>query len=242
MENETTGVAEPKVETPTEQAEETPTSEEADELPSDPAKQREAFIKMRQEIKELKNQKTENTSVRDEIEIPDEITQQLGEEITSDTTVDQIVSQLEFTKRAAIEAMRETQQLRQERENAALYKEFPQLDPQGNEFDPNLDRLVAEKYFFNAQQGKKISPVDAARLVNEDLKILLDKTREQAKQETKESIERREHASLEATGSAAQGVRDKTSISPDQLESIRDRVRRGDRDAQIEYDKILFGN
>lgn len=245
MDEQTTGVEQSaqQEETPNVQESEgeSPTPQEDDELPSEPDKQREAFIKMRQELRDLKKSKEEKSSSLDDIELPEELVSGLSEQITPDTNVNTIINQLEFTKKAAIEAMRETQQLRQEREFADTFKEFPQLDPNSETFDPNFDRLVADKYHLLIRQGERISPVEAARQVNASISALIAKTREQATEETRESIAKKEQVTLEATGNAAQGARDKVYPQNDKIEALRDRVRRGDVDAQIEYDKILFG-
>lgn len=250
MENEQQGVEEK----PSVAAEETPSQAEApsapeasdDEMPNEPEKAREAFIKMRQELKALKSEKKEapaSVSALDDVGDPflDELEQSFQQPTTPETDVNTILQQVELSKRAALEAIRETQSIRMERENQMLFKEFPTLDSSSETWDKNFDNLVASRMMLANRLGKRIAPIEAARLVKQELDAYTGKAREEASQQTKENISRKETATLEATGSSAAATREKTSGSPEYLEALRDRVRRGDTSAQIEYDKIIFG-
>lgn len=250
MENEEQGV-----EQNVEQASETeapvvaPATEEAysnevpEELPSDPEKQKEAFIKMRQELKALKEKQVApaTQAVLEDTSLLDELEQNFSQPVTQDTNVDQVLQQVEFAKRAALESMKATQQMRIERENQQLFKEFPELDPQAEGWSQTLDNLVASRILLSRQMGKPITAIDAARQVKGEIESLTGKAKEEAKVETKEALSRKETATLEATGNAAQAVREKSSTSPEYLDQLRDRVRRGDTQAAVEYDKIIFG-
>lgn len=221
--DETTQVEAPTTEETTEANVET----ETDVLPEDEQKRREAYIKQRQEIKALREQLGYQ-----------ELEKTFSQPVDQNTDIDTFLRRQEMAEKASLQAMQEISRLKIEREDQELYRDFPQLNPDSKDFDPALDARVAEKYYFlNNVRGENLTPLQVAQIINEESNGLVSKVKEETIQETKERINRRELATGEVTNNTVA----KNPSSQESLEALRDRVRRGDMDAKIEYDKIIFG-
>lgn len=225
----------PNVEAPaTEEAAPSPATE-TDELPQDELKRREAFIKMRQENKALKSALYQAPSEFEALE------QQFQQPLTPDVSAEQLLQRARLAEQASIQAIKQVETLKRAQEDSELYGSFPELNPNSEKFDQNLDARVAEKYYFLKHvKGEPVTPLQVAQMVRSEFETVTAPVKEAAKQETLEKVSRREFATQEVTGNSA-AAKSNAGPTAEYIEGLKERVRRGDRNALIEMDKIIFG-
>lgn len=206
-EEEQTPVSDDQVEQPdteTESSDEDDVPEFADEA------QAKAFQKQRQEIKRLREElekrgKTE--SALSQLNKP-----QPG--VAQDATTQQRVMQFELEKTKTL--MR-----------------YPELDPDSDQYDPQVEERFAKEWTFSQVTGTGMSLLDAAKKVlsgtSKEVKKAVKAAKEEAAQETKESITLKERST--AIAPTKSGGNRTTSAD---IESLRLRTRLGDKNAFVE--------
>jgi len=233
-------VVETSVDTPaTEQPEVVEPQE--DDFPQEPDKQREAFIKMRQELKELKS-KHETPEVEEE---PSESVLNMfrtqpeynPQPITEDTELSEITSRMTQAERMAYDANQRATDLERRLEDERLYSKFPYLKPGTKEYKENpkakmMEEYVAGQYLLQQFQGKKVDLVKLAEDAEERFGAITQSQKEAGASEAVEKLRIKEQGSLEARGT--QPVVPKATNE----QELRDRVRRGDMSALQELAKL----
>ncbi len=243
MEEQTQGVeeevqpvqAEPTPETVTEPVAETPTAEAEDEMPTEPDKQREAFIKMRQEIRALKESQEAPVTQEEEAavlnqfrqrQVPQvELTPGLGDEEALNQ-MQQVAYQSQVTAQQVVE-------LKQQLEDERLYNAFPELNPSNPDFKKPENRAfekhVAGMYVLEQLKGNQPDLVSLARKAKADFGLLSQPQKEAIAQQVTEEATKAEQATLEA-----RGAHNNVPTQDQNVDKFRDGARRGDPEAIAE--------
>lgn len=244
MDPETQGVeeevmpvqAEPTPETDTNTVTDTPSVEEEDEFPTEPDKQREAFIKMRQEIKALKTQPEEpEVSAAEEEEVLNQFRQrqvpqmEINESMTPEETLYQM-QQMAYQGQATAQQVIE---LQQQLEDQRLYNEFPELNPASAEFkkpeNKAFEKHVAGMYVLEQLKGNKPDLVQLARQAKTDFGLLSRPQQEAIAEQVNKEAAKAEQATIEA-----RGAHNNVPSSQGDEEALRQGARRGDPEAIAE--------
>jgi hypothetical protein len=211
-----------------------------DELPDDAEKQREAFIKLRQENKRLKELQMQDQDVSQDLELINQfrqgVYQQPTEQITSETDVESLNASFQNVARTAQEAIARSTRLEQELEDQKLFAEFPELNPKSEKANTPTARafeeLVAGKAALEILNGRKPNVIEIARKAKEAFSGLSNAQRDEVSKEVTQSIQAKEHATLEATGSSFMAPK------ADDTSELQARMNRGDMDAVAQLMKI----
>lgn len=220
-------------------AAEVPAGQE-DEMPTEPDKQKEAFIRMRQKIKEqeaLLSQSSQQQAPQPEAAQPDEervldmfrqrhIPQvQISPEMAPDMAIHQ-VQQVAYQSQMTAQQLAEVQQ---ELENERLWKVAPELNPENPDYN-KPETIAFEKHLAGLMvmerlAGKNPNIAALARKAKSDFAVLTKPQQEAIAQETLAVAAKQEQATLEARG-AHQNV-------PQQVDdtSFRKGANKGDVDA-----------
>lgn len=217
-----------------EQNQEKPETLEGDdlpeELPQDEEKKKEAFIKMRKELKALKAEKRQDTSETESTQEDEgaglSVLRQIREgaviqnaPITPDDDLTQVTQRMTQAEKVAFEASQNVKKLEAQLEDMMLYAEFPKLKNPSTPADKALEEYLAGQYLTQQLQGKKPDLLRLARKAKEVFESLTQSQKEQAAQEAIENLQRKEQGSLEAKGNSV--VMPKTVDSEDQARRIR---------------------
>ena len=211
-----------------------------DELPDDAEKQREAFIKLRQENKRLKELQEQDRDVSQDLELINQFRQgayqQQPAQITPDMDVESLNESFQSVARTAQEAIARSARLEQELEDQKLFAEFPELDPKSDKANTPTARafeeLVAGKAALELLNGRKPNIIEIARKAKEAFSGLSSAQREELSKEVTQSIQTKEHATLEATGSSFMAPK------ADDTSELQARVNRGDMEALAQLMKV----
>lgn len=240
---------------PAEKPEKTPTTDQEgvppdQELSQGGSEQGRAFAEMRHRIKELEKQVEERQarqSLFDQLKpqyTPDQV-QQAQKGVDINQYIDPSTGQFQaYTYNQAVnarlEAMRREAQVtanqavaRQLDEMKAKEK-FPELDPDGDQFDPVFEKKVASQYFFELYQGKEPSILKIAQAEARTYSRNAKTIEKEAAQRVKQQLTEKEQASLSAAGRSVPSAQTEA-----ELEQLRQRSRRGDFSAISERLKRL---
>jgi len=213
-----------------------------EELPEEPDKQKEAFIKMRQKLAEQERRLKELIEQQ-------QVTQQRDswlEEIrmgqpnvpppppfTPDTPVEEVAQRLTRAEMEAIRARQEAQALRAEMEDKEALEKFPELKTDRDFFE-ETSALYVKRNLEAAATGKKpITVAEAAEIVKQRWEKAAQSLKAQAAEEATKKLSEKERASLEAKGSSVNIQR-----SSPKLEELRQKARMGDHSALTELVKL----
>ena len=223
--------------------EEQPEQMADDDMPTEPDRQREAFIKMRQELKEkndlLKQYNTQDQTVSDELDVINQFRQGAyappQQTINQDTGIDEVMQRMSQAEQVAYQSHQRVSQLEQQLEDQKLFSEFPELNPKSEESKKPESRafeeFVAGKAALEIMQGKRPDIVAIARKAKQSFSGMTSSQREAITEEVTKNIHTRENATLEARGTSyAPAVNDDDS-------ALRRNVNRGDMDALSELFK-----
>ena len=238
--------------------EEAASSTEDQELPSDTTERTRAeFEKMRKRYAEERAKreyyenmfttlKTQPQKEQEEEVAPiyDPNTGLLNENVLTD--IQRKTFEAEKRARAAEAAIKEYEQNRQkeayERENQETYKEFPELDKKNKKLFNQELHVETRKLMFDSMlnpddyKGKNFSFLEAAKLAKQRIGSTLEAARKEGATEAIEKLTPKEQASLDAVGSPGR----RNEVGQD-LETLRQRTRAGDRLAAIERTKRILG-
>lgn len=195
-------------------AEEAP-QEQDDEMPTEPDKQKEAFIRMRQKIKEqeaLLSQSSQQQQPQPVDAQPEEervldmfrqrnIPQvQISPEMAPDAAIQQ-VQQLAYQGQMTAQQLAEVQT---ELENERLYKVVPELNPESPDYN-KPETIAFEKHLAGLMvmerlSGKNPNIAALARKAKNDFAVLTKPQKDAIAQETVAAAAKQEQATLEARG------------------------------------------
>lgn len=214
---------------------ETPSVEEDDDMPTEPDKQREAFIKMRQEIKALKESQEAPVTQEEEAAVLNQFRQRQVPQTTFDpdmgtdeqlTQMQQVAFQSQMTAQQVVE-------LKQQLEDERLYNAFPELNPSNPEFKKPENRAfekhVAGMYVLEQLKGNQPDLVSLARKAKADFGILSQPQKEAIAAQVTEEATKAEQATLEA-----RGAHNNVPAAKNDDSEIRAGARRGDPEAIAE--------
>jgi Fe-S-cluster formation regulator IscX/YfhJ len=206
--------------------------EQEDEMPTEPDKQREAFIKMRQEIMALKEQQ-EAPSAEEEADILSQFRQRQvpQTQFTSEKDQDETLNQMQQVAYQAQMTAQQVVDLKQQLEDERLFNAFPELNPKNPEFKKPENRAfekhVAGMYVLEQLQGKNPDLVSLAKKAKADFSLLSTPQKEAIAERVNSEAARLEQATSEARGSSANiPVADNSKE-----EAMRSGARRGDPEA-----------
>lgn len=219
-------------------AEATQTTSEED-FPAEPDKQREAFIKMRQEIKALKSQaqpKVEEEPQESVLNLFRNAPAYNPEPITEDTDLSVITQRMTQSEKMAYEANQKIKLLEQEREDERLYAAYPELNPSHPDAKSPKAKAMAKyiegQYLVQSLSNKRPDPVKLAREAEELFAGLSGEVSQKAASDAVAKLRVKEEGTLEAKGRMP-------LVKPSQdMEALRQRVRRGDMEALAEMAKL----
>lgn len=247
MDQETQGVegleqpvqATPEPETEATSAAETPPVETPqgveDELPTEPDKQREAFIRMRQENKALKEQLENTVSVADEEDVLNQFRQRVipQTEINGEMSPEQAIQQMQQMAYQSQATAQQVVELTQQLEDQKLYGEFPELNSSNPDFKKPENRAfekhLAGMYVLEQLKGNKPDLVSLARKAKIDFGLLTQPRKEAIANQVVETATKAEQATLEARGAHNNLPAPKTDD-----DNFRQGARRGDPEAIAE--------
>jgi len=219
------------------------TSEDTDvseDLPEGDEKTKKAFITMRKRIKELEaktKEEEKQSSVLEDIRAAYPGGYKAPQAGISETTpLDEVSARLQQAERAAMQAQLETRRLKEQQEDQEAFNKFPELKT-----DKRFKKLVEDRYIrerFEAMQlGKAHKPVaKVAEEIKKELEEGSKEVKSKAAEEVAKNLSAKERASLEATGSSVNVSRKSAKIA-----ELKDKVRRGERDALTELAKYKLG-
>ena len=216
-------------ETPTAEAQ----TEQEDEMPTEPDKQREAFIRMRQEIKSLKETQEAPVTVEEEAEILSQFRQRQvpQTQFTSEMAPDETMNQMQQVAYQAQMTAQQVVDLKQQLDDERLFNAFPELNPANPEFKKPENRAfekhVAGMYVLEQLQGKNPDLVSLARKAKADFSLLSQPQKEAIAQQVNAEATKLEQATSEARGSSAQPQTTDNSKEA----AMRAGARRGDPEA-----------
>lgn len=219
------------------QAEEIP-----EELPEEPNKQKEAFIKMRQKLK-AQEERLRELSEQQRIEEEREgilrefrggfIPSAAPPPFSPDTSVEEVAERLTRAEREALLARQEAKALKAEMEDREAYEKFPELKTD-QDFYEDTAALYVKRNLEAAALGKKpITVSEAAAIAKERREKAAEALKTKAAEEAAQALTQKERASLEAKGSSVNIAR-----SNPKIEELRQRVRMGDQSALSELVKL----
>jgi len=240
---ETGETTEPEVESP-EKAVKTPTEEEG-EIPAETekmsAEQREAFIKQRLEIKKLREQLAEKERAKSALDAlkpptPGRVPSQMPKAqdfLDAEGRIDLVNYQ------NAVQSWNETQvyrnqsaqsQIKFEMEEKILKMEQPSLNPESEDFDPDLEKRVADRYGRMCLESltKGLPEPSLSKVAKEVLKetSVSPKEKERISKETLEQVATKEQAASTSTGVVSGRAREAGSNAD--LDELRRRSKEGD--------------
>lgn len=214
---------------------ETPSAEEDDDMPTEPDKQREAFIKMRQEIKALKEAQEAPVTEEEEAAVLNQFRQrqvpqaEFNPEMGTDealTQMQQVAYQSQMTAQQVVE-------LKQQLEDERLYNAFPELNPSNPEFKKPENRAfekhVAGMYVLEQLRGGQPDLVSLARKAKADFSLLSQPQKEAIAAQVTEEATKVEQATLEA-----RGAHNNVPAAKNDDSAFREAARRGDPEAIAE--------
>lgn len=230
--------AAPQSETEATAVTETPSVEDQggqeDELPTEPDKQREAFIRMRQENKALKEQLSQTAApVADEEVVLNQFRQRQvpQTEINGQMSPEEAIYHMQQLAHQGQATAQQVVELTQQLEDQKLYSEFPELNPENPDFKKPENRAfekhVAGMYVLEQLKGNKPDLVSLARRAKADFGLLTQPQKEAIAQQVQQEATQLEQATTEARGSHA-NIPQKNEA---QEEAMRQGARRGDPEA-----------
>lgn len=239
--NEAQGEAENQesAQAPDQAAAEAPTAQEsaqADQLPDTPDKQQQAFIKMRQALKEkddrLKQYEAQDGLVDDEIDVINQFRQGAYSPqapITPETELDEFTQRVSRAEQIAYQSNQRIESLERELEDQRLFSEFPELNPKSEQSktpqSKAFEEYVAGKAALEILKGQKPDLVSIARKAKESFSGMSSAQRDVISKEVAEEIQTKENATLEAKGSSFVADR------KEDFSEVNRRIWRGDMEA-----------
>jgi hypothetical protein len=256
------GVSEEEVKTPSAPPAEVPEAEQTPEvkspdqeiettdLPSEPNKQREAFISMRRSLsekdkenEELRAKLAEHEAQREAVLREQSVLDNLRagytpnlDQITPDTDLETVTSRMTQAEKVAYNSQRDVAQLKKQLADEAMFRVAPELNPDHPDYKKpetkDLEDYIASKLIVEGLSGKDINdPKVIASLTlkyKEKFNSFSMSKKEQIASEAVEQLRQTEQASLDARGGSV--------VQPKQvdIESLRDKARRGDAEAMAE--------
>lgn len=224
-------------ETPSPQAQSVQSDEQEDGLPTEPDKQREAFIRMRQENKALKEQLGQGTrpAVQDEEAVLDQFRhrQVPQAQIPAQVSPEEALYHMQQLAHQGQATAQQVVELQQQLEDQRLFSEFPELNPRSEEFKKPENRAfekhLAGKYVLEQLRGNQPDIVSLARQAKAEFDLLSKPQQEALAQETAQAATREEQATLEA-----RGAHENVPPSNQNEDAFRGGARRGDPGAIAE--------
>lgn len=227
-ETDTTAVTDtPTVEAPVEQE---------DEMPTEPDKQREAFIRQRQEIKALREQLEAPVTQEEEAEVLNQFRQRQVPGVSFDPQMreDEAILQMQQVAHQSQMTAQQVVQLQQQLEDERLYNAFPELNPKNPEFKKPENRAfekhVAGMYVLEQLKGNTPDLVSIAQKAKADFGLLTKPQQQAIAEQVVAEATKVEQATLEARGSH-QNIPQQNDA---ELDKYRDGARRGDPKAIAE--------
>lgn len=220
-----------------ERAEEIP-----EELPEEPDKQKEAFIKMRQKLKAQEERLRELSEQQQTEEEREGVLREFrGGFVPStaplpfspETPVEEVAQRLTRAEQEALLARQEAKALRAEMEDKEAYEKFPELKTDQDFFEDTAALYVKRNLEASALGKKPITVAEAATIVKERREKAAEALKTKAAEEATQALTQKERASLEAKGSSVNVTRTNPKI-----EELRQRVRMGDQSALSELVKL----
>lgn len=208
-----------------------------DEMPSEPDKQREAFIEMRRKLKEQEEIiKSTQAPREEEFEVINQFRSgnfaPNREPVTPDTDLDVFAQRVNQAEQVAYQSNSRISELERQLEDQKLFSEFPELNPKSEESKKPeaqaFEEFVAGKAALQIMQGKKPDLVAIARKAKEAFSGLTQSQKDAITQEVTQNIQTKENATLEARGTSF--------IQPQDTDytELNRRINRGDHDALTE--------
>lgn len=204
--------AEAPTETDTTAVTESPTVEaqggQEDEMPTEPDKQREAFIKQRQEIKALREQlEAKTVTPEEEAEVLNQFRQRQVPEVSFHPQMagEDALLQMQQVAYQSQMAAQQVAQLQQQLEDERLYSAFPELNPKNPDFKKPENRAfekhVAGLYVLEQSKGNTPDLVSLARKAKADFDLLTKPQQQAIAEQVVAEATKVEQATLEARGS-----------------------------------------
>lgn len=212
---------------------ETGTNEVDDKPPKDNA----AWAAMRAENKRLKEAINVDPEYIEKLRGavgPQEVVPQRYEPVTGDTDYTVVTDRLNWTQQQALRANEQIARLQNQLElqqDRAAEEAFPELKT-----DKAFQQIVAEKKLAARVLGKDVTTTEIAREVSKLLSRREEQVVAQTAANTKQQIIEKQAATAEAKGQTSGG------ISSQDDESLRNRVRKGDMEAQTQVAKGLIAD
>lgn len=206
--------------------------------------QREAFIKMRQKIKELEEKLTDRNSELDLVNLARGVTESdyAPTEEGFDTSDEATQAFLQRVKMAELTAKQAEARATARIEDFEAWQEFPFLRPNTSrtpEQDLFLEdvkaRYVAEQLKARSSGKKAPTLVEVARGVDKHHKTLRGISAQEATQQAQRIEAQKVVASVESSGTS---INVAPSSNADRIEELRARVRRGDDAALAELNSL----
>jgi len=199
-----------------------------------------AFAQMRVENKQLKerlsqiegqDQMTEEESIAlSELRNPSMGMPQGG--FTPDMPANEALGRMSQAEKMAIEAKQTADGLRVQLENERLYSQFPELNPQGEDYKKPeakaFEKLLAGQWLIARMSGKPVDLIKLASEVKQTLTGASQAVADQASTQAVQNLTRKENATLEAKGNPVSIPRAQND------EDRRMRIRRGDQSALMD--------
>ena len=226
----------------------TPTEEESDnqaESEKMPQEQREAFIKQRLEIKELKKRLSEKESIS-------------ALETLKPPTAGRVISQMPkaeqfldvegridlpayqnamgaWSESKSYREQTERDQIKFEMEQKFLKLKEPRLDPESMDFDQDLEKRVADRYGRKLLESftKGLPEPSLAQTAKEILgeTMVSPKEKQRISKEVQDAIANKAQAASTSTGVVSGRARQ--GIVSEELEELRQQTKEGDLDAMV---------
>lgn len=208
-------------------------------LPQDDS-QREAFIKMRQKIKELEEQLTVRNDELDLVNLARGVTES---DFVPEETEDPTQAILNRVQTAEMLARQAEARASARIEDFEAWQEYPFLRP-NTQRTPEQDlfledvkaRYVAEQLRARSEGKKAPTLLDVAKKVDKAHQSLRSATTQQVQQQQQKVDAQKTVASVESAGTT---INVAPSSNSDQIEALKERVRRGDSNALAELNTLL---
>lgn len=185
-----------------------------DEMPTEPDKQKEAFIRMRQKIKEQEALLSQSQAQGQQPVAPQAEEERVLDmfrqrqvpqtQISPDMAPDAAIQQMQQVAYQSQMTAQQVADLQQQLENERLYNAIPELSPQ-NEAYNKPETIAFEKHLAGLMvmerlQGRQPDLVQLARKAKNDFAILTKPQQEAVAQATAQVAAEAEQATLEARG------------------------------------------
>lgn len=215
------------------------TEQESDDLPEDEEKRKEAFIRMRQENKELRDRAKalEEQGKPEEYDVLNDIRNSYASQagaagsrpFTPDTSIEEVSQRLSNAERLATQAASRSEFLEAQLDKKEAEAKFPELktDPFFREV---VDSAHLKAILKSRATGKPVPTLsDIAGQMKKGFDSRLGKVRSEVADEANKKQTAKQAASLEARGSSVNVPRQSAKV-----EELRARAREGDRFAAQE--------